>query len=130
MKLISFKNIFLLTVFGFCLSLSSTAQDGSVIVNQDQDISTLLQLKKQINSEEKSTDRYKIQIYSGSRSGADNAENKYQSSYNSWSSKKVYETPNYKIWVGSFRTKLEADRALLKIQKKFPNAFKFQPPKD
>ena len=99
-------------------------------MNQDEGIEALLQLKKQINSEERDIDRYKIQIYSGSRSGADNAESKYQASYNSWSSKKVYETPNYKIWVGSFRTKLQADRALLKIQKKFPNAFRFQPPKD
>jgi hypothetical protein len=29
--------------------------------------------------------------------------------------------------VGNFMTRLEADRALLKIQKQFPNAFVFRP---
>ena len=41
-----------------------------------------------------------------------------------------FETPNYKIWVGNFRNKLEADRTLLKVQKEFPNAFVFKPKKD
>ena len=38
-----------------------------------------------------------------------------------------YETPNYKIWVGKFRTRLEADRELLVVKKLFPNAFPFKP---
>jgi hypothetical protein len=45
-------------------------------------------------------------------------------------SKLVYETPNYKIWVGNFRTRLEADRALVKVKSKFPTAFIFKPKKD
>ena len=116
----------------FGLTLTSSflfAQDGTVTVNQDPEISTLLELKKQINNENEDTDRYKIQIYSGSRQGAESKENSFDSAFNSWSSKLVYETPNYKIWVGSFRTRLEADKALMKIKKKFPSAFIFKPKK-
>ncbi|AUC83280.1 SPOR domain-containing protein [Lacinutrix sp. Bg11-31] len=119
-----------------CLSLGLTfsscivlAQQGTVIVNQDPEITALLKLKKQINNEDEDSDRYKIQIYSGSRAKAESTENSFDGAYNSWSSKLVYETPNYKIWVGSFRTRLEADKALKKIKNKFPSAFIFKPKK-
>ena len=119
-----------------CLSLALTlagsfvfAQQGTVIVNQDPEITALLELKKQINAEDEDSDRYKIQIYSGSRTKAESVENSFDSAFNSWSSRLEFETPNYKIWVGSFRTRLEADKALLKIKRKFPNAFIFKPKK-
>ena len=119
-----------------CLSLGLTltssyviAQEGTVTVNQDPEISAILKLKKQINNEDEDSDRYKIQIYSGSRQRAESIENSFDSSFNSWSSKLVYETPNYKVWVGNFRTRLEADKALLKVKKNFPSAFIFKPKK-
>ena len=118
--------------FSLALLLSSSfvfGQQGTVVINQQPEISTLLELKKEINIEEEDNDRYKIQIYSGSRQEAESVENNFDSTFNSWSSKLEYETPNYKIWVGSFRTRLEAERALIKIKKKFPNAFIFKPKK-
>ena len=39
----------------------------------------------------------------------------------------VYETPNYKIWVGHYINQLEADRKLLEIRKYFSDAFIFRP---
>ena len=41
-----------------------------------------------------------------------------------------FETPNYKVWVGNFETRLEADRALRRIKRKFANAFIFKPKKE
>ena len=51
--------------------------------------------------------------------GAEKSQSDYRGAYGQWPSKMVHETPNYKVWVGSFRSRLEADRALLKIKKKF-----------
>ena len=39
----------------------------------------------------------------------------------------IYETPNYKVWVGNFFTRLEADKSLLKVRKKYKSAFIFRP---
>ena len=39
----------------------------------------------------------------------------------------IYETPNYKVWVGNYYTQLEADKRLLEIRKKFRSAFIFRP---
>ena len=36
-----------------------------------------------------------------------------------------YESPNYKVWVGDYITKIEADKNLLKLREFFPQAFIF-----
>lgn len=120
----SFSIVVLISLF---MSLNTNAQEGTVEVNQDSKIDALLRVKKDINASELN---YKIQIYSGNRPGADKAQSEFKSSFSEWKSTKEFETPNYKIWVGNFKTRLEADRALVKIKRKFTNAFYFKPKKD
>jgi len=124
-KTTSLSLLILLVFTGVC-----HAQQGEVVINQDQEINRLLELKKEINSNEDSSDRYKIQIHSGRRVSAEKSKSDFRNSYGKWTSKLVYETPNYKVWVGSFRSRLEADRALLEVKRKFPNAFIFKPKKE
>ncbi len=115
----------LLLLFTILFSCNMIAQEGTVTINQDREIEALLEIKKDI---EISSNRYKIQIYSGaSRGSAESARTKFGESYSDWSSSIEYETPNYKIWVGNFRNRLEADRALIRIKKTFINAFIFEP---
>ena len=113
---------FLLLTFLFSVVFVNTikAQDGVVVVNQDKDIETLLRLKKDVN---RTLVNYRIQIYNGNRQGANKAEMEFKKVFSDWSPSMRFQTPNYKIWVGSFKTRLEADRALLKIKKEFRNAF-------
>ena len=103
------------------------AQKGEATVNQDKQIDALLRLKKDIN---KTESNYKIQIFNGNRSGAEKARSEFRNSFSDWSTSMRYETPNYKIWIGSFKTRLEADRALVTVKKKFGNAFVFKPKKE
>jgi len=114
------------------LALSSTSafsQAGQVTINQDKNIAVLLDLKKEINKNETSPERYKIQVFSGNRSGAYEAQKEFRESFGGWYPSMQYETPNFKIWAGNFRTRLEADRALKRIKRKFPHAFIFKPKK-
>jgi uncharacterized protein YxjI len=113
----------ILFILGVC---NIQAQNTVVTVNQDKQIDKLLSLKKEINRTESN---YQIQIYNGNRSGAEEARLEFKKSFSDWSTKIKYETPNYKIWIGNFKTRLEADRALLKVKKKFGNAFIFKPKK-
>ena len=129
MKPLNLK-IRLLSVFCFVLSIAySFAQQGSVNVNQDKKIDALLELKKEMNKNENDSERYKIQVYSGNRSGAQNVQKEFSESFGNWHPSMQYETPNFKIWAGNFRTRLEADRALKRIKRKFPHAFIFKPKK-
>ena len=117
-----FKVIYLI-LFGF--ALQANAQEGKVNIDQHKDISTLLEFKKDLST----VDLYKIQVYQGNRSGAETAKSKFASDYDEWPISMEYETPNYKIWVGNFRSRLEADKALIKIKKNYTNAFIFKPKK-
>ena len=128
MKTLNLKiNLLALFCYG-ALTACSFAQQGTVTVNQDKNIERLLSLKKEINKN--STDRYKIQVYSGNRSDAETTQSKFDSSYPNWRTTIVYEYPNFKIWAGSFTTRLEADRALKEVKRTFPGAFIFKPKKD
>ncbi len=127
MKPLHMKNNFL-SIICFFMTLSySFSQQGNVVVNQDQKINVLLNLKKEMNKNETDSERYKIQVYSGNRSGAYDAQKEFSSAFGDWYASIQYETPNFKIWAGNFRTRLEADRALKRIKRKFPNAFIFKP---
>lgn len=111
-------------------STISFSQEGHVSLNQDKNIALLLDLKKEMNKNEHDSDRYKIQIYSGNRSAAQNAKADFNKAFSEWNPTIEYETPNFKIWAGNFSTRLEADRALKRIKKKFPSAFIFKPKKE
>ncbi|PIX08689.1 MAG: hypothetical protein COZ75_10790 [Flavobacteriaceae bacterium CG_4_8_14_3_um_filter_34_10] len=80
-----------------------------------------------MNKENKITEGHTIQLYYGELTGANGVIKNYRRNFSSWPSTIIYETPNYKVWVGNFITRLEADRALLEIQTQFPNAFVFKP---
>jgi hypothetical protein len=116
----------LIAIALFCFSFGSFAQNGIVTVDQDSDIDKLLEFKKDV----KTVNLFKIQVYSGTRSGAEASKQDFLNSYNEWPVSMEFDSPNTKIWVGNFRSRLEADKALLKIKKKYNNAFIFEPKKD
>ncbi|SDK68560.1 Sporulation related domain-containing protein [Salinimicrobium catena] len=110
-------------------SALGTAQEGTQNIVQDERIPELLALKTQMTKDSRLGDRYRIQLYSGDNNQASKIIKEYRALYPDWPSTVVYETPNYKVWVGNFRNSLEADRALLEIKKTFPAAFRFKPEK-
>ena len=119
------KRLFFLTLICLCGSIS--AQEGTVNIDQSKAIDKLLEFKKDI----KTVETFRIQVYRGSSSSAaSNVKAEFKQSYVQWPVEMVFNTPNYKIWVGNFRDRLEADRALLLIKKNYMNAFIFKPKKD
>ena len=127
MKILSINSWVFLSLFLLGSVYSSHSQNGRIEVNQDPEINKLLALKKEINNDENSNGKYRIQIYSGNRIGAEKAKTGFGNKFSEFKSSLVYETPNYKIWIGNFKTRLEADRALVDVQKEFPSAFIFKP---
>ena len=109
-------------LFGFSFLLN--AQQGEVNISQPSDIDKLLEFKKDI----KTSKVYKIQVYqSVDPDDAQKAKTDFLESYSDWPVDIHWNTPNYKVWVGNFSTRLEADRALQKIKKNYMNAIIFQP---
>lgn len=123
------KNKLLLTAACVLGMATVTAQEGRVVVNQPDVIPQLLEKKTEMVQDGVIGDRYRIQLFSGDNNQASKVIKEYRAMYPEWSSTIVYETPNYKVWVGNFRTSLEADRALTEVKKSFPAAFRFKPEK-
>lgn len=123
------KSLILASAFVIGAVTSSTAQQGQVSIIQDEAIPELLEKKTEMVKDGVIGDRYRIQLFSGDNNQASKVIKDYRSQYPDWASTIVFETPNYKVWVGNFRNSLEADRALLEIKKTFPSAFRFKPEK-
>ena len=125
-----FKNICKLFIVSFLvqfISGNTLAQKAEVTVNQDEKIPELLALKKNLERENKLTDGYTIQLYYGELKEANTVIRKYRNLYSTWPASIEYETPNYKVWVGNYNSRLDADRAMIEIQNRFPSAFILRP---
>ncbi len=103
----------------------NSQKQGIVSVDAHPNIDKLVTIKFAENYD----DNYKIQLFYGNLNKAHEILSKFNSNYPKWSGKILFETPNYKVWVGDYRTRLEADRALMDIRKKFSSAFIFKPKK-
>ena len=99
-------------------------QNGNTIINKSYKLDSVIKLKKELNSK---IQNLRIQIYNGDRKNAELIIKEYIDNFNDTTADIIYETPNYKIWVGNYYTQLEADRNLIKIRKKFSSAFIFRP---
>lgn len=129
MKLKSPINLLIMCLVVLFSSDITMAQSGSLTVNQDPKIPRLLELKKSLEKENKLTDGYTIQLYYGNLNKANSVLRSYRNKYSNWPVSIEYETPNYKVWVGNFNTRIEADRALQEVYKHFPTGFILKPGK-
>ena len=114
-------------IFFMIISISSTAlfgQNGNIKINQSSKLDSIIKLKKELNSK---IQNLRIQIYSGDRENAEQIIQEFIEIYNDTTADIIYETPNYKVWVGNYYTQLEADKRLIEIRKKFRSAFIFRP---
>ena len=113
--------IFICLLFS-CFPILS--QNGKITVNQSSKLDSIIKLKKELNSK---IQNLRIQIFNGDRENAELVMKEYLEIFNDTSASIIYETPNYKIWVGNFYNQLEADKKLIEIRKKFRSAFIFRP---
>lgn len=122
-----FIKIFIANLLIFFASAKIIGQSATVTINQYPKITALLELKKSLEKENKLSDGYTIQLYYGELEPANQVIRKYRTNYSNWPASIEYETPNWKVWAGSFSTRIEAERALLEIQKNFSSAFILKP---
>ena len=123
MKIQTHIKTFTISILIFIFSEAIVAQSATVTINEDAKITRLLELKKELEKENELADGYTIQLHYGDLSKANEVLKKYKNKHDTWPALIEYETPNYKVWVGSFSSRLEADRALLEVQLTFDAAF-------
>ncbi|WP_367755422.1 SPOR domain-containing protein [Flavobacterium sp. WC2430] len=118
--------------FTIALSISTSklmAQDQNINIRQDPKFEQLLIEKRKTNSSSAVNERYKIQIFSGESEKAKKALNDCKQEFTDLDGTIVFNTPNYKVWIGDFRTRIEAEKYLVEIKKKYDNVLLIKPQK-
>ncbi|PQJ80333.1 SPOR domain-containing protein [Polaribacter porphyrae] len=110
-----FKNrVYLVVVFCLTFSFGFFAQSKT---NSSPEIKKLITKKRNFNR--KYGYGYRIQIYYGNETKARSLQKKFKVNYPNVYTKLDYEQPYWKIKVGNYKTKLEADKAKLEYSEKF-----------
>ena len=135
---LSCKTIF--SVIAGCLfiflSFSASAQTrGKVEVIKDPRIDTLIAKRADLNKAVGlgQVTGFRVQIFSGSnRRDAYNTQSKFQQDFPDIRSYVIYSDPNFKVRVGDFRTRLEAEKLQDQLKRSFDGTFiiteKINPP--
>jgi hypothetical protein len=114
-------------VLVFTLTGASFAQQGRVLMSDSTNTNHLLEVYKQINEARKSIPGYRVQIhFGGEREKAKEVKSKFLSQYHQVQAYESYQSPNFRVRVGDFRTRLEAINFQKKISANFPAAYVVQ----
>ncbi len=129
MKILTKSKIIFFFLILSTLSFNLFAQDQKTTLSQDQKFEQLLNEKRKINTSLNTNDTYKIQIYNGGNENAKKALNDFKQNFTDIDATIVFNTPNYKVWVGNFKTRIEAEKNLIEIRKKYKNTLLIKPNK-
>ena len=121
------KKIKLIFLFFLFFSWQSFSQNFTTKINDKVEFKKLLDLSEKANSEYFSSNYFSIQVFSGIYKEADSVLNIIKNNYVNDSIFFFFETPNYKVQVGKFQSKVEAQKKLRSVIKEFKAAFILKP---
>jgi len=127
----------LITPFSFAQEIATQNTDqqvnadqnpvGQVKVYQDSRVDSVLKKHIEYNMQQNGMDGYRVQIFfdagNNSLNRANNVVEKFQLLYPSDTAYVSFSEPYYKVRVGDFRTKLDAEGYLQEVLPDYPNAF-------
>lgn len=124
------KVLILVLIFTiFCVVCrSQTDTRGKIEIIQDSKINVLINKHIYLNkTEEKKFNGYRVQIFFDSGNNSKNRafakKGQFEALFPKVSAYLTFQSPNYKVRVGNFRTRMDAEGFKVKISEHFPNAF-------
>ena len=129
MKNLSKHNLLYFFILSSFLCLSSRAQDGKTNISVDPKIDQLLKEKRKLNTGLFLNEAYKIQIFYGNSEESKKKLQEFKREFKDLDGTIIFNSPNYKVWVGNFKTRIEVERAMVDIKKKYPTALLIKPSK-
>jgi hypothetical protein len=129
MKILTLKSLCIGILLVTISNIKIIAQENRTTVVQDVKFEQILNEKRKINSSITISDIYKIQLYNGESEIAKKTLADFKRNYKNMDATIIFSTPTYKVWAGNFKTRLEGERNLNLLKKKYPNAFIIKPNK-
>ena len=121
------RNILFLSCLFFC-SITFSQSDKYNLKNNSK-FDSILKIKKRVDKKIFDENYYSIQVFSGGYSLGDSISKYVNEKYLGDSIYFYFETPNYKVRIGKYKSKIEAEKKLKEIKKEFKSAFVFKPSK-
>lgn len=119
--------LLLLTLIAVSSVFSQEQREGSLSIYQDERVDSLLSKYVQVNEVHTSIEGWRIEIFfeagNYSKKLAMEAKSKFVEQYPEVPSYLIFQQPYYKVRVGDYRTKMEAEKFLHKIEFDYPQAF-------
>jgi peptidoglycan hydrolase CwlO-like protein len=125
MKKTTYHNLLFLALIFSMISINMVAQT----TEQDPKIEALLKEKRKINNDITINDVFKIQIFIGKLDESKKTLSEFKGRFKEIEGTMVYNNPTYKVWVGYFKTRIEAEKAMIDIKKEYPLALLIKPNK-
>ncbi len=123
MKNLRTYKVFIIFILTFVFSQSTHAQIN-VIENKDQKtIDLLLERKMNQNNQFSLYTNFSLQLKNGSKEDVESLYKEFTSQYSDIDASIIYANPKFKLVVGNFKNKIEAEYLLKKISGKYPEAF-------
>jgi hypothetical protein len=129
MKTLKKITTFSILIFTILFSQNIFSQTTKTIIEQDEKIEKLLQEKRKNNSGITINDKFKIQIFFGNIEESKKTLLAFKKEFSLLDGTIVFSNPSYKVWVGSFKSKIEAEKSLINIKKRYPSAVIIEPNK-
>lgn len=123
----------LLFLFLGKFSFTQDKNDSVSVFFQDARVDSLIKKQIQLNEINPKISGFRIQLFCGNRSSSYLIKQKFLDIFKEEGAYVTYETPCFKVQVGNYRTKLEAEKKITEVKKYFNTAFIVQreiiPPK-
>ena len=117
------KILVFLVIFSLVPVLSQGQNsEGDLRVESSSEVQELVAQKTAFNKERNSYSGYKIQIYYGSEKECYEIQEEFTALFPEIPTSIIFSTPQWKLQVGAYRTRLEADRSIQGIKKEYPSA--------
>ena len=101
--------------------------EGAVRITQDARIDSLMALHKELRAADSRFEGYRIQLFMESGNDAvQKAEafiQEFEEEYPEWPAYLSFGQPYYRVRIGNFRSRLEAEGALRSLKRQFQQAF-------
>jgi septal ring-binding cell division protein DamX len=121
------KVFFLIALINLLFFTSAWSQQAALDIRMDSKLQKIIDFKKKVNQNAFTSGQFTIQLFYGNIDKANKVVSKFNASFPNQRAELFFETPNYKVRVGKYTSRLEATKNLQVIKRKFPAAFLLVP---